>query len=296
MDLLRQTLSFLLPYEFSPTVLLLCGSAVLIYVRGICAERRAGRPSGFWRPLAFLGGVVLIYGVLQTRYDYLSQHMFFIHRIQHLVLHHIGPFLIALSAPQALLRAGLPTPLYRRLLAPCWHHPLVRGFYRTVQQPVIAGILFVGLIYLWLTPSLHFYAMLNVPLYNLMNWSMAVDGLLFWWLILNPSPRRDRRSAVIGYGGRIVLLFTTMVPQIAIGAYIALSRHDLYNVYAICGRLWPISARLDQQIGGLMTWIPPAMMSVLGILMVIRLWRRQENLNLLHREGLPAIEPRPPLG
>ncbi len=53
-------------------------------------------------------GVVLIYAVVQTHYDYLSQHMFFFHRLQHLVLHHLGPFLIALGVPGAALWAGMP--------------------------------------------------------------------------------------------------------------------------------------------------------------------------------------------
>ena len=33
----------------------------------------------------------------------------------------------------------------------------------------------------------------------------------------------------------------------------------------------------DQEIGGLTTWIPAAMMSVIGILLVIRLWMKHSN-------------------
>jgi putative membrane protein len=65
-----------------------------------------------------------------------------------------------------------------------------------------------------------------------------------------------------------------MLPQIGIGAYIALSDTILYDVYAVCGRAWPISPLVDQQIGGLITWIPASMMSVIGILIVLRLWMR----------------------
>jgi putative membrane protein len=60
---------------------------------------------------------------------------------------------------------------------------------------------------------------------------------------------------------------------------IALSSKILYNVYSVCGRAWPISPITDQEIGGLITWIPSAMMSVLGILLVIRLWRRQSSID-----------------
>jgi putative membrane protein len=66
-----------------------------------------------------------------------------------------------------------------------------------------------------------------------------------------------------------------MVLQIIIGAYIGLSKHVLYDVYAVCGRAWPISPLTDQTIGGLTTWIPAAMMSVIAIILVIRMWMRQ---------------------
>ena len=267
-------LNALLPYEFSPTVLVVCASAGLLYLRGLRLGPRPGL-SG-WRTTAFLLGLTLIYGVLQTRFDYLSQHMFFIHRLQHLVLHHLGPFLIALAAPGETLLRGMPARMRDRLVIPVLRHPLMRGSYRAIQHPVVAPLLFVGLIYLWLIPSVHFYAMLNVPLYNLMNWGMAVDGLLFWQLMLMPNRQPGSGLATLRHSTRILILFLIMGPQILIGAYIAFSRHDLYAVYAICGRIWPVPAQVDQQLGGLITWIPAAMMSVVGILVVLHRWDRQE--------------------
>lgn len=260
---------FLLPYEFSPTMLLATAVSLVIYVRGL--YRRGG--DGFARPLAWFTGVLLSYAVLQTHVDYMAQHMFFIHRIQHLVLHHVSPFLIMLALPGQTLAAGLPGRI-EALLRRGWRSAPVRLIYRFVQQPVIAGVLFVGLIGLWLLPAVHFDAMLSVPLYRLMNWSMLIDGLLFWWLVVNPRP--DGAPTNIAYGWRIVLLFLVMWPQIAIGAYLALSEQVIYDIYAVCGRLWPLSPTMDQQLGGLITWIPAAMMSVLGILVVLRYWTRQD--------------------
>ena len=264
-------LNWLLPYEFSPTVLVTCLGAGLVYARGL---HRSLEPVGVARPVSFYTGLVLIYIVLQTQFDYVAQHMFYIHRIQHLVLHHIGPFLVMLAVPGGVLAAGLPEALRERVVRPFWRAAPVRWTYRFVQQPVIASLLFVGLIALWLTPAVHFDAMLSLPLYKLMNWSMVVDGLLFWWLMVNPRPGGARTT--IAYGRRIVMLFLVMWPQIVIGAYIALSKHELYDIYAVCGRLWPITPAVDQQLGGLITWIPAAMMSVVGILVVLRFWVRQE--------------------
>ena len=257
---------FFLPYEFSPMVLVLCLGALAVYIRGL--YRAPTRP-GFGRIIAFITGILLIYVVMQTRFDYWSQHTFFIHRLQHLVLHHLGPFLIALSGPSSILGSGMPESL-RRTLATIWYRPLVQHCYYIIQQPVIAGVLFVGLIYLWLMPNIHFYAMLNRPLYTLMNWSMAVDGLLFWWMILQIWP--DVQYPNRQYAWRILLLFLITMPQIVIGAYIALSGKSLYSIYAACGRIWPISPAVDQQLGGLITWIPAAMMSLFGMLAVMYRW------------------------
>ncbi len=267
-------LSFLVPYQFSVLTTAVTAAVLVLYLRGLRAAREGGEPVSAGRQVAFLLGLALCYFVLHTRFDYYAQYVFFIHRLQHLVLHHAGPFLIALSAPWPILALGLPAQLHDRWLHPLWMHPLVRGPYRFIQHPIVAPILFVGLIFFWLTPEIHFDAMLSLPLYHVMNWSMLIDGLLFWWLMLNPRPTGS--SVALSYGTRILVLFLIMPPQIVLGAYIALSGNDLYDVYAVCGRAWPIDPATDQQLGGLFTWIPAAMMSVLGILMVIVFMMRYE--------------------
>jgi putative membrane protein len=264
---------FFLPYVFEPAVLVLCGAALALYIRGLLRRRRAGVATRWPRALGFFLGVIGIYVVLQTHFDYMAAHMFFLHRFQHLVLHHLAPFVIMVSAPGAVLAAGVPERVRVRYLRPIAHSPVVRWPYRVIQQPIVAGLFFVGLIYLWLIPSIHFYAMLNVPLYNTMNWSMAVDGLLFWYLMFcSPKPA----AGGLHYGWRILVLGAAIPPQIIVGAFIALSGHDLYPVYATCGRLWPIAPTTDQVLGGLITWIPAAMMSVIGGIVLLRRWIYEE--------------------
>lgn len=222
-----------------------------------------------WRQVSFYGGIALIYLPLQTGFDYFAQHMFWIHRLQHLLLHHIGPFLVALSAPWRSMSRGLPVAWRGPLTALVRSAP-IRGLYGIVQQPLIAFTLFVGLIYFWLWPSVHLRAMLSATEYKWMNWSMAIDGLLFWWLILDPHSRDA--GARVGFGLRVPIALLAMLPQLLIGAFLTFHRTIIYEVYAVCGRLWPIDPMTDQQIGGLITWIPACMMSVLGALIAFRRW------------------------
>lgn len=279
-------LRYLLPWQFSPTVFLTCAVVVALYARGLLALRHGADRVGFWRAFTFFLGVALNYAVMQTYLDFLAQHMFWIHRFQHLVLHHIGPVLIVLAAPERVLRAGIPAGIARRLQVGAWIRRPVRSVFRVIQHPLIAPTLFVGLIFFWLTPSIHFTAMLDGRRYLLMNWSMLADGILFWWLML--APRQAQGAAAIGYGTRLVILAIVAVPQILLGAYITLHSTPLYDVYAVCGRAWAISPIDDQQIGGLLTWIPAAMMSLVGILVVLHHILHEPEATTRRLRGAPA--------
>lgn len=261
-----ELLSWLLPYTFSPFTVIVFTFTAILYVRGVRQLRREGRAPGFWRQFSFWLGLALCYVVLHTQYDYYAQYMFFMHRIQHLVLHHLGAFLIALANPLPVFRAALP----ERLGA---DHPLTRVLrppMLVLQHPFVAAFLFVGLIFFWLVPEIHFEAMLSHERYMVMNWSMFLDGVLFWLLVLDPRPP-EKTAHMPGYGVRLAMLWATAIPQIILGAYITLSRSTLYDVYSVCGRAWPLSPETDQVLGGVFTWIPPGMMTVLASLLVIRM-------------------------
>lgn len=262
-------LDYLRPYDFSPLTVLSFMLVLGFYGVGLLRMPEEHRP-GSVRIVVFVLGVLICYGVMQTRFDYYSQYMFFVHRGQHLILHHLGPILIALSNPLPVMRFwyGKMSPGLKSGLRP------LGWVYRFLQHPLIASFLFVGLIYFWLWPPIHFDAMLSRNLYWVMNWSMLIDGMLFWWLIFDPRPPAITSS--LGYGKRILLLALVAIPQMILGAMIVFSRGMVYDVYEVCGRAWPMAPETDQLLGGLLTWIPPAMMSILGILIILRRAMRED--------------------
>ncbi len=256
------------PWDFSWLVFLGTCLALWDYSLGLRRTPAPERPLPL-RRAAFFVGLGLIYAVLQTRFEYFALHMFFLNRTQHLVMHHLGPFLIALSWPGETLRRGSP----RGIVCLAESRP-IQAVLRVVQQPLVAGVLFAGLIILWLTPPVHVRAMLDPGLYTAMNASMVFDGLLFWFLILDP---RDRPPARMSFASRLILVIAVQMPQIIAGAAVAMAGIDLYPSYALCGRLFPdIGAVLDQQIGGFIVYFPGAMMSTLAALLTFRrLWRAE---------------------
>lgn len=260
-------LSWLVPWEPSATVVICVALAAGLYIRGAWLSPMT---TSWPRQLAWWIGLGLLYVGLHTHLDYLAQHQFFVHRLQHLGLHHLGPFLIALAHPWATLRRGIPVSWRRRFLHPVMHSKLVVWALNVLMHPLVASVLFVGLIYLWLYYPVHFVAMLDVHWYKVMNYSMAIDGLLFWWLILDPRPKPPAR---LGPGMRVLVALAVAPPQIVLGAYITFANTDLFPIYTLCGRFFPaIDPIVDQHIGGLILWIPSGMMSAIAALIAFRNW------------------------
>ncbi|MHB8885995.1 MAG: cytochrome c oxidase assembly protein [Methylovirgula sp.] len=256
------------PWDFSPSIYLATALTLYWYWRGLALSPAAARPS-IWRRVAFLLGLFLIYAVLQTRFEYWSQHMFFLNRIQSLAMHDIGPFLIALAWPGAMIEAGMP-PWIRRFVK----SRFVTTVGRVCGQPAMATFLFIGIFYLWLIPAVHFLAMIDHRLYAVMNWSMIIGGLLFWCLVLDPRPKPPAR---LSFGMRGALALGVTFPQTLLGAVITFVPRDLYSFYDLCGRLFPsISPLSDQRTGGIVSWIPAGMMSTIGLVLVLNFLRLHE--------------------
>jgi putative membrane protein len=260
-------LPFFLPWEFSWPVFLATSLTVAWFFIGLRRLPTAQHPPA-WRSACFIIGVLSLYAMVQTHIDYYAQHMFFIHRAQHFILHHVGAFLIALGASGSVLWAGMP-----EFLKPLLTSKPVRVSMNFVMNPVAAPLIFVGMIYVWLVPAIHTRVMLDTRLYDVMNWSMAMDGIAFWWLVLDPRPKPPAR---VGSGIRALLIIAVEPPQMVLGAILSLSATDYYPVYQICGRMFDIPALSDQHYGGLIIWLPGTLLSLLAIILVLLNKRRND--------------------
>ena len=111
-------LPFFLPWEFSWPIYLATALTLWWFFRGLKILPKAQhRP--LWRSICFVAGVASFWIVLETRIDYYAQHMFFVHRWAHFVLHHFGAFFIALGMSGPVLWADMPTlPLLWMVLLP----------------------------------------------------------------------------------------------------------------------------------------------------------------------------------
>ena len=275
-------LKWIVPWEFSWVFLATFLLACVLYLRG---SRRL-RVS-FGRQLAFWAGMAIIYLSLHTYLDYYAEHEFFVHRLQQLLLHHLAPLLIVVAYPAGTLRAGLPLTWRARVLRPLqrsWPWRLIMG---VLLNPTVATLLFVIFVLIWLIPPLQTLAMLDWRVYRFMNWTMLISGFAYWSLVLDHRPHPPGRMIA---GMRVLSPVITMSPQILAGAIVTFSRTDLYPIFEICGRAFTFNVLTGQMIGGLITWVPAALIETVGGLMALRLW-----LNLSRRGRLEQRQPPRPV-
>jgi putative membrane protein len=260
-------LPFWMPWEFSWPVYLATILTLVWFFKGLRALSHAERPA-LWRSICFVTGVLSFYIVLQTHIDYWAQHMFFVHRWAHFILHHAGAFFIALGMSGPVLRAGMPD-----FVKPIMDAPALRRVVDVLQHPVVAPMLFVGLLYFWLIPAWHTRVMLDANLYEIMNWSMAINGIMFWSLILDGRPKPPAR---LSHLIRALLIIIIELPQMVLGAILSLSMTDYYPVYEICGRIFDMTPLNDQHFGGLIIWLPSTLTSFAAMIVVLVVMRLSE--------------------
>jgi putative membrane protein len=115
--------------------------------------------------------------------------------------------------------------------------------------------------------------MLDANLYELMNWSMAINGVMFWSLILDSRAKPPARLSHLVRGA---LILAIELPQMVLGAILSLSMRDYYPVYTICGRVLEMTALNDQHYGGLIIWLPGTLTSFAAMIVVLVTMRLNE--------------------
>jgi putative membrane protein len=105
--------------------------------------------------------------------------------------------------------------------------------------------------------------------------SFLGSALLFWRSLIHGRGR-------MAYGGAVLFLFTTAMRNSALGALPTFSPRPWYGEYARATAAWGLTPLVDQQIGGLVMWVPAGVVYVAGAL-----WRtRRKTWNVGF--GIPA--------
>lgn len=260
-----------LDWEFEPDIVIGTLLACLVYAAGI-KRGRDGLRRHTLRHVSYFAGVASIFLALESPIDAFADHVFWVHQIQHILLRMIGPMLITLAAPQAVLIRGLPRALREGALAPVVSGGVARSVFGLLTTASAVTVLFIAALYIWQYPPIHDAAILSDGIHYTMHITMLAAGLLFFWRIFDPRPA----PRGLAYGKRLMMLLMAILTQIGLGAYLTLKSDVLYPAYDIVGRLSAIKPLADEMIGGFIIWVPSSMMCLLAAIIVIHAWGKEE--------------------
>jgi len=212
------------------------------------------------RVAAFGGALLVMFLALNGPLHDLSDHsLFSAHMVQHLVLTLVFP---------PLLLYGTPAWALRPLLAP----RAVFRFAAWATRPLPAALIFLAPISLWHFPVFYEAALRHHGLHVVQHLVFIATSVLMWWPVLSPVPELPR----ISYPAQMGYLFLLGIPMSVVGALITLSDRVLYPFYATAPREWELSPLADQQIGGLLMWVPGTLVLWLAMTVVWFRWAARE--------------------
>jgi putative membrane protein len=244
-----------------------------LYARGLKRLRSAvgpGRGLPSWRVGAFAGGILTLVAALASPLDALAGVLFSAHMGQHLLLILVAaPLLIAGNPVLAALWA-LPRPTRARVLHG-WRRSALRSAWRWLAAPVAAWILHALALLAWHTPALFDAALRHESLHALEHASFLGTALLFWWPIVHPAGRRQ-----LGPGAAVVYVFGMFLLGGGLGALLTFAPVVLY-AYGPGVAAWGLSRLEDQQLAGLIMWIPGGAIYVAAVVVLVMRWFRADD-------------------
>jgi putative membrane protein len=230
-------------WDWEPSVIIGCAALAIGYLALV-------RQRGLNRAPYFLAGVLLLLLDLVSPIDTLAdQYLLSAHVVQH--------FLLGLVIPPLLLLGTPPFELGR-----------LNKLERVIAQPPVSWLLGVGTMLAWHVPVLFNAALANDGLHVFQHLSFLVTGTIFWWPILGPL--RHRRLSTLP---AVSYLFSACICCSLLGAFLTFGPEGLYPAYT--GYLG-LDAKGDQQLAGLLMWVPGCFVYLSGILAAVRRWYGEE--------------------
>ncbi|MDB4906908.1 MAG: hypothetical protein JWO05_1692 [Gemmatimonadetes bacterium] len=227
-----------------------------------------GRGLSVGNASAFAAGWLALAVALVSPLDALGAQLFSAHMVQHEVLMLLAAPLMVTGRPLAAWAWALPAPWRKRLPASLHRAWLARSW-SAITDPLAAWALHALALWLWHVPALFEAALHNEGVHALQHASFLATALLFWWAVLGPDTRARRA------GLALLLLFTTMLHTGALGALLALAPTPWYPPYVDSAVALGLDPVQDQQLGGLIMWIPGGVAYLgVGLYVVARLLRR----------------------
>jgi putative membrane protein len=250
------------------TSVLLCLTTVL-YLRGAMElRRRGGNALRRWEIGCFVAGQVAVAGALVSPLDGLNEVLFSAHMGQHELLMLIAAPLLVLGKPLLAMLWGFPAggrdALARicRRIAPAW---------QALTHPVTAVVVHGATLWIWHAPRLYQACLHSPSLHAFQHLTFFLTASLFWWAMVHG------RFGSIGYGLGVLFVFATATHSALLGVLLTFARSLWYPEYAEPAQKLAIDALQDQQLAGLLMWVPAGAIFTLVGLALFAAWLGQSD-------------------
>jgi putative membrane protein len=202
---------------------------------------------------AFWSGWLVLALVITSPLHWLGERLFSAHMIEHELMMVVAAPLMAYARINGALLWSLPRnwrPAVGRLvttgvIATCW---------RAISHPVSATALHGLALWLWHAPPLYRLVLENGAVHRLQHISFFLTALLFWWVLF--SGRGIGRSTQIRDGISVACLFVTVLHSGLLGALLTLSPRVWFPQQGLLASEFGLTPLEDQQLAGLLMWIP----------------------------------------
>jgi cytochrome c oxidase assembly factor CtaG len=113
-------------------------------------------------------------------------------------------------------------------------------------------------LWFWHAPALFDAALKNAGVHAFQQICFLLTSLVFWWSVFSAATPKKQGLALVS-------LFTTMAHTGALGALLALSGKVWYPRYGVTAPVFGMTVLQDQQLGGLVMWVPAGLVYLCGL-------------------------------
>jgi cytochrome c oxidase assembly factor CtaG len=224
---------------------------------------RAGAGRGI-RPgsvALFVAGWLVLVVALASPLHAASRSVFTAHMIEHSLVMMVGAPLLVVGRPLPVLIWALPKG-WRSALGLFGRSRGVASLWAAATSPFWATALHGLAIWVWHVPSFFEGALTREWAHWLQHLSFLGTAILFWWAVLACL---DRQRA----GSALAALFITALHTSLLGALLVFAGHPLYPVQLVDSARWGLDAMEDQQVAGLVMWVPGGLVYAVAALLVL---------------------------
>jgi cytochrome c oxidase assembly factor CtaG len=254
-------------WVFDPAITIPLALAAVLYWRGACPSH--GIRS--WEVRCYWAGWVTLFVSLVTPLHGMGEVLFSAHMTQHELLMLAAAPLLVLGRPLVPYLWGLP-PRWRKAISRPFSTSAAQRTWHAATQPLHAWWIHGVVLWVWHVPVLYQASVRSDAVHALQHTTFLVSALLFWWALL-AAPRSRR-----GYGTAAFYVFATAVHSSVLGALLTFAPTIWYPVYEDTTLAWGLTALEDQQLGGLIMWVPAGVVYTAAGLLLAAAWLRESEV------------------